>query len=59
MFTLPEWDKGKGADANEASIMHDASKEALRLHLEMLASAGIDPQVVLPSYVGLHSFQRF
>jgi general secretion pathway protein L len=30
-------------------------KEVLRRHLELLASAGIDPQVVVPSYVGLYA----
>jgi general secretion pathway protein L len=28
-------------------------KSALRQHLDLLASAGIDPQVIVPSYVGL------
>lgn len=30
------------------------SKAVLRQHLELLASAGVDPQVIVPSYVGLY-----
>jgi type II secretion system protein L len=30
-------------------------KEVLKRHLELLASAGIDPQVIVPSYVGLYA----
>ncbi|HEX9020893.1 MAG TPA: PilN domain-containing protein [Nitrospirota bacterium] len=33
-------------------------KAVLRQHLELLASAGIDPQVVAPSYLGLYFFSR-
>jgi type II secretion system protein L len=29
-------------------------KTVLRQHLELLASAGVDPQVIVPSYVGLY-----
>lgn len=30
-------------------------KEAMKKHLDLLASAGIDPQVVVPSYIGLEA----
>ncbi len=30
-------------------------KDILKRHLELLASAGIDPQVIVPSYVGLYA----
>lgn len=30
------------------------SKTVLRRHLDLLASAGIDPQVIVPSYIGLY-----
>ena len=51
---------GKGADAAiEASVLcMMLPKEVLKRHLEMLAAAGIDPQVIVPSYVGLHSLSK-
>jgi len=33
-------------------------KTILRRHLDLLASAGLDPQVIVPSYVGLHSLSK-
>jgi Tfp pilus assembly protein PilN len=33
-------------------------KTALRLHLDLLAAAGVDPQVIVPSYVGLAFVSR-
>jgi len=33
-------------------------KAILKKHLELLAAAGIDPQVVVPSYIGLESLSR-
>jgi len=33
-------------------------KEVLRKHLDLLASAGIDPQVIVPSYIGLDALSR-
>ena len=49
--------KGKGADAsNEAVVLALLlPKELLKQHLDLLASAGIDPQAVVPSYAGLHA----
>lgn len=33
-------------------------KAILRRHLELLASAGLDPQVIVPSYIGLYSVSK-
>ncbi len=45
---------GKGEGPQETQVLSIMlSKELLRKHLDLLASAGIDPQVVVPSYVGL------
>lgn len=30
-------------------------KEILKRHLDLLASAGVDPQAIVPSYIGLHA----
>jgi type II secretion system protein L len=48
---------GKGTDVlKEAAVLGIMlPKEALRRHLELLASAGIDPQVIVPSYIGLNA----
>jgi general secretion pathway protein L len=45
---------GKAEAANEAHVLGIMlPKEVLRKHLDLLASGGIDPKVVVPSYVGL------
>ncbi len=46
---------GTAADKKKEHVIVGimVSKPALRQHLELLAAAGIDPQVVVPSYVGL------
>ena len=51
---------GKGADASkEASVLGIIlPKGVLRRHLELLASAGIDPQVVVPSYSGIDALSK-
>ena len=33
-------------------------KAILRRHLDLLASAGLDPQVIVPSYIGLYSVSK-
>ena len=47
---------GKNADKKtEASVLGMLlPKTVLRRHLDLLASAGIDPQVIVPSYIGLY-----
>ncbi len=42
---------GKKKETTVVGIM--LPKTVLRQHIELLASAGIDPQVIVPSYVGL------
>ncbi len=44
-----------GADKKKESAVLGIMlpKTALRQHLELLATAGVDPQVIIPSYVGL------
>ena len=51
---------GKGADASkEASVLGVIlPKGVLRRHLELLASAGIDPQVIVPSYSGIDALSK-
>ncbi len=51
---------GKGAEApKEAQVLGlMLPKSVLKQHLELLASAGIDPQVIVPSYVGLDALSR-
>lgn len=45
----------KGKPAREATILAVViHKSVLRRHLELLASAGIEPQVIVPSFAGLH-----
>ncbi len=48
---------GKDADAaKEAAVLCIIlPKETLKRHIELLASAGIDPQAIVPSYAGLHA----
>lgn len=47
----PAQEPGKKKDTTVLGLM--LPKTVLRQHLDFLASAGIDPQVVLPSYIGL------
>jgi type II secretion system protein L len=48
-----------GAQKNEATVLAMMlPKQLLRQHLELLASAGVDPQVIVPSYLGLHAVAR-
>jgi type II secretion system protein L len=49
-----------GADASkEASVLGIMlPKQVLKRHLELLASAGIDPQVIVPSYNGLEALSK-
>ncbi len=49
--------KVKGADASKEAVVLGIMlpKEILRQHLALVASAGIDPQVIVPSYIGLYA----
>ena len=51
---------GKGAEgAKENQVLSMMlPREELRKHLELLASAGIDPNAVVPSYIGLDPIAR-
>jgi type II secretion system protein L len=44
---------GAGKKTETAVVGIMLSKSVLRPHLDLLASAGVDPQVVVPSYIGL------
>lgn len=46
--------RGEGVKVTEA-LGIALPKDVLRRHLELLAAAGIDPQVIVPSYAGLHA----
>ncbi len=46
--------RGQGA-AETGALGIALPKDVLRRHLELLSSAGIDPQVIVPSYAGLHA----
>jgi len=47
---------GKGAETTVLCLI--VPKTVLRQHLELLASAGIDPQAVVPSFAGLAALAR-
>ncbi len=51
---------GKEGDASKESQVLGIMlpKEILKKHLELLASAGIDPQIIVPSYIGLDALSR-
>jgi type II secretion system protein L len=51
---------GKGANASkEAAVLGIMlPKEVLKRHIDLLASAGIDPQVIVPSYSGLDALSK-
>ncbi len=50
---------GKGETAKEASVLAlMLPKAVLKRHLDLLASAGLDPQVITPSYIGLLSLSK-
>jgi len=45
----------KGSEKKETTVLGILlPKAVLRQHLDLLASAGIDPQVIVPSYIGLY-----
>ncbi len=45
----------KGSEKKETTVLGILlPKVVLRQHLDLLASAGIDPQVIVPSYIGLY-----
>jgi type II secretion system protein L len=53
-FSLDKADKD-GAKKKEATVLGImVSKTVLRQHIQLLASAGVDPQVIIPSYIGLY-----
>jgi len=47
--------KGAGASKEAAVLALMLPKTVLKQHLDLLASAGIDPQFIVPSYLGLYS----
>jgi general secretion pathway protein L len=51
---------GKGAEGlKEAAVLAILlPKAVLKQHLDLLASAGLDPLSIVPSYIGLHSLSR-
>ncbi len=59
-IVLPGSGNGKEAKgAKETPVLGIMlPKQALRAHLDLLASAGIDPNAVVPSFVGLDSLSR-
>jgi type II secretion system protein L len=59
-LVLDEGKSGKGADtAKEAAVLAIIlPKEVLKRHLELLAAAGVDPRVIVPSYLGLHALSK-
>ncbi len=50
--------KGAGASKEAAVLALMLPKTVLKQHLDLLASAGIDPQFIVPSYVGLYSLSE-
>ncbi len=59
-LVLSDGKRAKGEEGpQEASVLGMVlPKPVLRQHLELLASAGIDPQVIVPSYLGLYAISR-
>jgi type II secretion system protein L len=51
-----EKDSKKKKEATVLGIL--LPKTVLRQHLDLLASAGIDPQVIVPSYIGLYFISK-
>ncbi len=51
---------GKGPEASKESQVLTVMlpKEVLKKHLELLASAGIDPEAIVPSYAGVYALSR-
>ena len=51
---------GKGADGPKETTVLGIMlpKEVLKRHLDLLASAGLDPQVIVPSYSGLNALSK-
>ncbi len=50
--------KGAGASKEAEVLALMLPKAVLKQHLDLLASAGIDPQFIVPSYVGLYSLSE-
>ncbi len=48
-------DKAAGTPKESSVLGIILPKEILKRHLELLASAGIDPYAIVPSYLGLHA----
>ena len=55
-LTLGNGNAEKGKETPTLGLM--LPKAILRQHLDLLASAGIDPQVIVPSYIGLYAVFR-
>ena len=50
--------KGAGASKEASVLAIMLPKTVLKQHLDLLASAGIDPQSIVPSYAGLYSLSE-
>ena len=50
--------KGAGASKEASVLALMLPKTVLKQHLDLLASAGIDPQFIVPSYAGLYSLSE-
>jgi type II secretion system protein L len=51
--------KGEAAAKKESAVLGMMlPKTVLRRHLDLLASAGVDPQVIVPSYLGLFNVAK-
>jgi general secretion pathway protein L len=50
--------KGTGGQRETPVLGLMLPKVILRRHLDLLAGAGLDPQVIVPSYVGLYSISK-
>jgi general secretion pathway protein L len=57
-LVLEKADKGSEKKKETTVLAVLLPKTVLRQHLDLLASAGIDPQVIVPSYIGLHSVSK-
>jgi len=56
---LLEQEEASGEKKNETAVLGlILPKTTLRQHLDLLASVGVDPQVVVPSYLGLFNIAK-
>jgi len=57
-FPLDKEEKSGGKKKETSVLGILLPKTVLRQHLDLLASAGIDPQVIVPSYIGLYFISK-